>query len=164
MTVRTVTRSGRSSAVTAARTLICPGPWRIEFQCPLLAIRLHLFAVQRAKEEIHRSKTGVLNEKLVGLLKGLQAQQKRLTRLVLKSGGRIVFLRVEEIDWVEAADTRRLRMVPSTRLVRFRALFPRDSSIFTSVCQAPMKPRPSVDANDLPPDISEFGEQQENGF
>ena len=104
MTVRTVTRSRRSSTVTAARTLICPGPWRIEFQCPLLAIPLHLFAVQRAKEEIHRSKTGVLNEKLVGLLKGLQAQRKRLTPLVLKSGGRIVFLRVEEIDWVEAAD------------------------------------------------------------
>jgi two-component system, LytTR family, response regulator len=61
-------------------------------------------ALERAKEEIHRSKTGVLNERLAGLLEDLQAKQKRLTRLVVKSGGRIVFLRVEEIDWVEAAD------------------------------------------------------------
>ena len=61
-------------------------------------------ALERAKEEIHRSKTGVLNERLAGLLEDLQAKQKRLTRLVVKSGGRIVFLRVDEIDWVEAAD------------------------------------------------------------
>ena len=61
-------------------------------------------ALERAKQEIHRSKTGVLNERLAGLLEDLQAKQKRLTRLVVKSGGRIVFLRVDEIDWVEAAD------------------------------------------------------------
>jgi two-component system, LytTR family, response regulator len=61
-------------------------------------------ALQRAKEEIRRSKEGFLNERLAGLLEDLQAKQKRLTRLVVKSAGRIVFLRVEEIDWVEAAD------------------------------------------------------------
>ena len=61
-------------------------------------------ALERAKEEIHRSKTGVLSERLAGLLEDLQAKQKRLTRLVVKSGGRVVFLRVEEIDGVEAAD------------------------------------------------------------
>jgi two-component system LytT family response regulator len=61
-------------------------------------------AMQRAKEEIRRSKDGFLNERLAGLLEDLQAKQKRLTRLVVKSAGRIVFLRVEEIDWVEAAD------------------------------------------------------------
>ena len=61
-------------------------------------------ALLRAKEEIRRSKAGALNERLAGLLEDLQAKQKRLTRLVVKTGGRIVFLRVEEIDWVEAAD------------------------------------------------------------
>ena len=68
-------------------------------------------ALVRAKEEIHRLKAsvldpkiGALNERLAGLLEDLQTKQKRLTRLVVKSGGRIVFLRVEEIDWVEAAD------------------------------------------------------------
>ena len=38
------------------------------------------------------------------MLEDLQAKQKSVTRLVVKSGGRIVFLRVDEIDWVEAAD------------------------------------------------------------
>jgi two-component system LytT family response regulator len=61
-------------------------------------------ALQRAKEGIRRSKEGFLNERLAGLLEDLQARQERLTRLVVKSAGRIVFLRVEEIDWVEAAD------------------------------------------------------------
>lgn len=61
-------------------------------------------AVQRAKEEIRRSREGVLNERVAGLLEDLQKKKDRLTRLVIKSAGRIVFLRVEEIDWVEAAD------------------------------------------------------------
>ena len=49
-------------------------------------------ALRRAKEEIRRSKTGSLNERLAGLLEDLQAKQKRLTRLAVKSAGRIVFL------------------------------------------------------------------------
>ena len=61
-------------------------------------------SLRRAKEEIQRSKAGVLNDRLAGLLEDLQARQKCLTRLVVKTGGRIVFLRVDEIDWVEAAD------------------------------------------------------------
>lgn len=61
-------------------------------------------ALQRAKAEIRRFKEGFLSERLAGLLEDLQAKQKCLTRLVVRSAGRIVFLRVEEIDWVEAAD------------------------------------------------------------
>ena len=61
-------------------------------------------ALQRAKEEIHRSRAGAINERLAGLLEDLQEKRKYVTRLVVKTAGRIVFLRVEEIDWVEAAD------------------------------------------------------------
>ena len=61
-------------------------------------------ALQRAKEQIRHSREGLWNERLTGLLEDLQARQKRLTRLVIKSGGRIVFLRVDEVDWLEAAD------------------------------------------------------------
>ncbi len=61
-------------------------------------------AVQRAKAEIRHSREGALNERLAGLLEDLQIKNERLTRLVIKSAGRIVFLRVEEIDWIEAAD------------------------------------------------------------
>jgi two-component system LytT family response regulator len=60
-------------------------------------------ALQRAKEQIRRSQEGVWNERLTGLLEDLQARQTRLTRFVIRSAGRINFLRVEEIDWLEAA-------------------------------------------------------------
>ena len=61
-------------------------------------------ALRRAKEQIRASREGLWNERLTGLLEDLQARQKRLTRLVIRSAGRIFFLRVEEIDWLEAAD------------------------------------------------------------
>lgn len=41
-----------------------------------------------------------LIEELVG---ELRAQRRRSTRLAVKTGGRVVFLRPDEIDWVEAA-------------------------------------------------------------
>jgi two-component system, LytTR family, response regulator len=61
-------------------------------------------ALRRAKEQIRGAREGLWNERLTGLLEDLQARQKRLTRLVIRSAGRIFFLRVEEIDWLEAAD------------------------------------------------------------
>ncbi len=60
-------------------------------------------ALQRAKEQIRRSQEGLWNERLTGLLEDLQARQTRLTRFVIRSAGRIFFLRVEDIDWLEAA-------------------------------------------------------------
>jgi two-component system, LytTR family, response regulator len=61
-------------------------------------------AVARAKEEIRRSREGALNDRLAGLLEDLESRKQRATRVVIKSAGRIFFLPVEEIDWVEAAD------------------------------------------------------------
>lgn len=61
-------------------------------------------AVERAKEEIRRSREGALSERLAGLLEDLESRKPLATRMVIKSGGRIFFLPVEEIDWVEAAD------------------------------------------------------------
>jgi two-component system, LytTR family, response regulator len=61
-------------------------------------------SLRRAKEEIRRSRADTLNERLAGLLENLQERQKRLTRIIIRSAGRIVFLRVEEVDWIEAAD------------------------------------------------------------
>jgi two-component system LytT family response regulator len=60
--------------------------------------------LQRAKEQIRRSREGIWNDRLTGLLEDLQTRQSRLRRLVIRSAGRILFLRVEEIDWLEAAD------------------------------------------------------------
>jgi two-component system LytT family response regulator len=60
-------------------------------------------ALRRAKEQVRRLQEGGWNERLTGLLEDLQARQSHLTRLVIRSAGRILFLRVEEIDWLEAA-------------------------------------------------------------
>jgi two-component system LytT family response regulator len=76
-------------------------------------------ALRRAKEQIRGSREVLWNERLTGLLEDLQARQKHLTRLVIRSAGRIFFLRVEEIDWLEAADNYvRIHVGRESHLVR----------------------------------------------
>lgn len=64
-------------------------------------------ALQRAKAQLAQ---GDWRERLRGLLPQPQAlpdttdSSQPLERLLIKSGGRVSFLRVEEIDWIEAAD------------------------------------------------------------
>jgi two-component system LytT family response regulator len=60
-------------------------------------------ALQRAKHQIARERAGAVNQELVALLTRLKARPKPLERLVIKSAGRVFFLRAEEIDWIEAA-------------------------------------------------------------
>jgi two-component system LytT family response regulator len=61
-------------------------------------------AVRRAKAEIAKGREHRFDERLVALLEDLQEQRRKPERLLVRSGGRIFFLRVEEIDWIEAAD------------------------------------------------------------
>jgi two-component system, LytTR family, response regulator len=61
-------------------------------------------ALSRAKEQLRHSRGSNWNERIAGLLDDLQSRRKYLTRLVVRSGGRIFFLRVDEINWMEAAD------------------------------------------------------------
>jgi two-component system LytT family response regulator len=61
-------------------------------------------ALQRARKQIERHNAQDLNQRLQSFLDDLQAKQKFTERLVIKSGGRIFFLNVQEIDWIEAAD------------------------------------------------------------
>ena len=44
-----------------------------------------------------------MSEQLRALLEDARANKKFLDRLVIKSASRVFFLRVEEIDWIEAA-------------------------------------------------------------
>lgn len=60
-------------------------------------------ALQRAKHQIARERGGAVNRELVALLADLKARPKPLERLVIKAGGRVFFLRVDEIDWIESA-------------------------------------------------------------
>ena len=60
-------------------------------------------ALQRARKQIERDESGDLGRRLLALVKDLRRDQPRTDRLVVKSGGRLFFLRADEIDWVEAA-------------------------------------------------------------
>lgn len=63
-------------------------------------------AVRRAVEQIRHNQTGELSSKLTALLAEVRPADKprRLERFAVKSSGRVLFVKVEEIDWVEAAD------------------------------------------------------------
>jgi two-component system LytT family response regulator len=60
--------------------------------------------VERARRQIQQRQAGRLNRRLLSLLEGLQGKPRFLERIVIKSSGRIFFLDVGEIDWIEAAD------------------------------------------------------------
>ncbi|MGE3842515.1 MAG: LytR/AlgR family response regulator transcription factor [Vicinamibacterales bacterium] len=58
-------------------------------------------ALQRVRAELQKDGAGDVNERLMSLIENLR-QPKRPDRLVLKTAGRVSFVRVEEIDWIEA--------------------------------------------------------------
>jgi two-component system LytT family response regulator len=60
-------------------------------------------ALGRAKFQIRAS--GNFRRKVAALLEYIKTEDAYLKRVVIKSAGRITFLNVEEIDWIEAADT-----------------------------------------------------------
>src|ERR1051326_4945110 len=61
-------------------------------------------ALRRARNQIQRKQAGEIQRRLTSLLEDLKAQPKLAERLPVKSDGRIIFLRLTDIDWVEAAD------------------------------------------------------------
>jgi two-component system LytT family response regulator len=94
-------------------------------------------AVQRAKNFVRQKKLGEMSENLFAALQDLKPQSdatftpastekndesissQPLERVVIKSGGRIYFLKTEEIDWVEAAgDYLTLHSGDKTHLIR----------------------------------------------
>lgn len=60
-------------------------------------------ALQRVRKQVEREDGGEIGRRLLALMKDLRRDQPRTDRLVVKSGGRLFFLRADEIDWVEAA-------------------------------------------------------------
>ncbi len=61
-------------------------------------------ALHRARRHLLRNRARETQRRLTALLEDLKAQPKLAERLPVKSEGRIIFLRLPEIDWVEAAD------------------------------------------------------------
>ncbi len=60
-------------------------------------------ALGRAREQIEGRRFGNIDERIASLIADLKPEKKFLERLVVKSVGRVFFLKVDEIDWIEAA-------------------------------------------------------------
>jgi len=61
-------------------------------------------AFQRARLQLEQRSISDLSNRLQSFLDDLKPNQKYKERLAIKSAGRIFFLNVAEIDWIEAAD------------------------------------------------------------
>jgi two-component system LytT family response regulator len=59
-------------------------------------------ALGRARQQLERI-GGDLERRLIALVKDLKPAQSRVDRFVVKSSGRVFFVRNDEIDWIEAA-------------------------------------------------------------
>ena len=59
-------------------------------------------AMQRARERILKEKGDEMNQRTIALLEEIKARSHHLGRLVIKAGGRVFFIKTEEIDWIEA--------------------------------------------------------------
>lgn len=64
-------------------------------------------ALEQAKRQIAQQNASDLGQKLLRLLGAREAKTEApryLTRLLVKTTGRVIFIRTEEIDWIEAYD------------------------------------------------------------
>jgi two-component system LytT family response regulator len=84
-----------------------------------------LRAMQRAKHAVRNAEVGELGRRLAGLLERGGAEPPReapaayASRLMVKNTGRTVFIRVEEVDWIEADDYyAKLHVGDKTHLLR----------------------------------------------
>lgn len=60
-------------------------------------------AVSRVREQLAQKSATPVDERLLSLLEDLRPEKKYIERLVVKTSGRVFFLKVDEIDWIEAA-------------------------------------------------------------
>jgi two-component system LytT family response regulator len=59
----------------------------------------------RARTRLQQARSGELNQKLTALLAEMRpAETKTADRLAIKTGGKVVFVKTSDIDWIEAAD------------------------------------------------------------
>ncbi len=63
-----------------------------------------LRTLERARDRIERQRAGDLGKRLLAMVQDLKPEPSQPPdRLVVKTGGRIFFIRTDEIDWVDAA-------------------------------------------------------------
>jgi two-component system, LytTR family, response regulator len=59
--------------------------------------------LQHARAHVERRRAGDLGKRLMALVQDIKPEPQRLDRLVVKSGGRVFFLKTDDIVWIEAA-------------------------------------------------------------
>lgn len=75
--------------------------------------------LQHVREYLDRRRAGDLGKRLLALVHDLKPAPQKLDRLVIKSGGRVFFLRIDDIDWIEAAGNYvRLHLADDAHLFR----------------------------------------------
>jgi len=85
---------------------------------PVDRARFHETLV-RAKALVHNGRGREESDQLLALLERLAARQQQVERLAVKVQGRILFLKVQEIDWIEAVDNHvRIHIGTQVHLVR----------------------------------------------
>ncbi len=61
-------------------------------------------AFRRAAERIRSDRASSAQARLVSLLEDIERERPRRAHVPIRSGGRVLFLPIAEIDWIEAAD------------------------------------------------------------
>jgi two-component system LytT family response regulator len=78
-----------------------------------------LQALARARQQLEGPSNSDLRSRLLALVRDLEPAPQRLERFVIKSGGRVFFVRADEIDWIEAAGNYvKLHVGAETHLLR----------------------------------------------
>ena len=61
-------------------------------------------SLQRAKTQLTRDRPESPDDRLVALLEHLANERRMPDRVAVRNSGRVVFVKVDEIDWIEASD------------------------------------------------------------
>lgn len=76
-------------------------------------------ALERARRHLERQRAGELASRLMALVEDVRPARSRPERLMVRSGARVVFVDVEQVDWVEAEGNYvRLHTAADSHLVR----------------------------------------------
>ncbi len=75
--------------------------------------------LKRAKKQVTLLRSGETNVRLLELIENLDTQRPNASRIAIRSGGHVTLVKIESIDWVEAADNYVcLHCGPETHIVR----------------------------------------------
>jgi two-component system LytT family response regulator len=76
-------------------------------------------AIARAREHLERGRAGALAERLAAVFDELQTPKRHGPRLMIRANGRVRFVEIDRIDWVEAEGNYvRVHAGPDSHLIR----------------------------------------------